>query len=316
MLVKAPHVKILGTGSFVPDKVVTNFDIEKNVDTTDAWVRDNLGIIERRTVVGDNVFSSDLAYEASINAIDAAGLTNNDIGLVIVATATPDRKAPSTACILHDKLNLTNGSPAFDVSAVCSGFIYALTLGAQSIEMNSCDNVLVVGVDTFSTITDWSRRDCVFFGDGAGAVVLSRSNREGLFNSKIYANGSGKDNFTVYPYDKYFTMNGRAVYETGTQVLPEAIKFVAEESGIKTSDIKHLIPHQPSHRVLRRTAELLELPVERVHMNMQKYANTAGATVPLLLDEVARSGAIKDGDIVAFAAVGSGWTWGSAMYRW
>lgn len=316
MFISAPHVRITGTGSYVPEKVVTNEELEKTSPTKATWVKENLGIHERRVISSEGEFTSDLALRAAINALESAKLQPNDIDLIIVATATPDRKAPSTACILQEKLGVTNNSPAFDIAAVCTGFVYAMSLGAQSVESGSCNNVLVVGVDTFSTITDWNKRDCVFFGDGAGAVILSRSSTPGLFSSVLKADGAGKDNFTVFPYDKFFTMNGKAVYETGTQVLPAAIREVLAKNNLSTSDISHIIPHQPSARVLTKTAELLEVPVEKVKMNMRSYANTAGATVALLLDEVNRSGALKSGDNVVFAAVGSGWTWGAAVYKW
>ena len=211
MFISAPHVRITGTGSYVPERVVTNEELEKTSPTTAAWVKENLGINERRVVSSDGEFTSDLALRAAVKALESANLKPNDIDLIIVATATPDRKAPSTACILQEKLGVTNNSPAFDLAAVCTGFVYAMSLGAQSVESGSCKNVLVVGVDTFSTITDWNKRDCVFFGDGAGAVILSRSSTPGLFSSVLKADGSGKDNFTVYPYDKYFTMNGKAL---------------------------------------------------------------------------------------------------------
>jgi 3-oxoacyl-[acyl-carrier-protein] synthase-3 len=316
MFVSAPHVKIIGTGSYVPDRVVTNEDLEKISPTKAAWVKENLGILERRVVELEGQFTSDIAFQAAVNALKSANLQPNDIDLIIVATATPDRKAPSTACIVQEKLGITNNSPAFDISAVCSGFVYAMSLGAQSIEAGSCKNALVIGADTFSTITDWTKRDCVFFGDGAGAAVLTRGTTLGKFSALLRAAGSGKDNFTVFPYDKCFTMNGKAVYETGTQVLPEAIKEVLAKSNLTTKDISVVIPHQPSIRVLTKTAELLEIPVEKVKMNMSSYANTAGATVGLLLDEVNKRGEIKKGDIVVFAAVGSGWTWGAMVYEW
>jgi 3-oxoacyl-[acyl-carrier-protein] synthase-3 len=192
-----------------------------------------------------------------------------------------------------------------------------MSVGSQFIQSGIFTNVLVIGADTFSRITDWDRRDCVFFGDGAGAVVLQRTKTDdGFFCFELFADGSGQDHFTVYPGDATFTMNSKAVYETGTTVLPTALKDILGRHKLQPMDISHLIPHQPSVRVLRKTAESLGIPFERVCMNMDRYANTAGATVPLLLDETVRSGRIKEGDLVAFAAVGSGWTWGAALYRW
>ena len=315
-MIRFNSVRIAGTGSFAPARIVTNAELAQRTPTSAAWVEETLGIRERR-IADENEFCSDLAAQAGRAAIEDAGLKVNDIQLIIVATATPDRKAPSTACIVHDKLGITNFCPAFDISAVCSGFLYAMTIACQFIEAGTYDNVLIIGADTFSKITDWTRRDCVFFGDGAGAVVLQRStNPKSLFSSVLKADGAGMDHFTVYPYDAHFTMNGKAVYETGTTVLPEAINQIVHANGLSKSDIAMVVPHQPSIRLLRRTAELLEIPVEKIKMNMDRYANTAGATIPLLLDEVNKKGEIKENDLIVFAAVGSGWTWGAALFRW
>jgi len=200
---------------------------------------------------------------------------------------------------------------------VCSGFLYAMTIASQFIDGGTYETVLVIGADTFSRITDWTRRDAVFFGDGAGAAVMTRTpHANGLFSSLMFADGCGQDNFTVYPGDAAFTMNGRAVYEIGTNVLPEAIRAIVTANGLQLSDVAAIVPHQPSIRMLKRTAELLGVPFEIVHTNMDRYANTSSGTIPILLDEVARDGKIQSGQYVVFAAVGSGWTWGAALYRW
>jgi 3-oxoacyl-[acyl-carrier-protein] synthase-3 len=312
----ALSVKIAGTGSCVPDKILSNREVCEGVSTTPEWVESNLGIFERR-VAEDSEQTSDFAARAGLRAVTAAGISVDEVDLIIVATATPDRKSPSTACIVQEKMGIRSKAAAFDVSAVCSGFLYALCTASQFIISGVFRNVLVIGADTFSKITNWERRDCVFFGDGAGAVLLQpTSYSAGLFDFKLFADGTGKDNFTVYPGDEYFTMNGRAVYETGTKVLPEAIMTLLEKQGLVASDIACVIPHQPSIRVLQRTAEVLGMPFDKIKRNMDRYANTAGATVPLLLDEVVRAGQIQEGDLVLFAAVGSGWTWGAAIYRW
>lgn len=309
-------IRIAGTGSAVPERVVTNGELAAQSGTSDAWVVENLGIQQRR-IAAPGQFSSDLATAAARHALDAAGLLPRDVDVIIVATATPDRSSPSTACIVQHKLGITHGCPAFDLNAVCSGFLYAMSVGSQFIQSGIYRNVLVIGADTFSRITDWTRRDCVFFGDGAGAVILQRTEgQEGFFCFDLSADGRGQDHFTVYPGEAHFSMNGRAVYETGTTVLPQTIQGLLTRHGLSILDVSWLIPHQPSVRVLRRTAEVLGLPLERVRMNMDRYANTAGATIPLLLDETARSGCLRPGDLVAFAAVGSGWTWGAALYRW
>ncbi|MBK8793351.1 MAG: ketoacyl-ACP synthase III [Holophaga sp.] len=308
--------RIAGTGSCVPERVVPNSEIVFQAGTQEAWVVENLGIRERR-VVEPGQYSSDLAVVAARRAIESAGLKPQDVDAIILATATPDRSSPSTACIVQHKLGITQGCPAFDLNAVCSGFLYGMSVGSQFIQGGVFRNVLVIGADTFSRITDWTRRDCVFFGDGAGAVMLQRTeDDDGFFCFELNADGRGQDSFTVHSGEEYFTMNGSAVYQTATTVLPQSILQLLSRHQLSVSDISVLVPHQPSIRVLRRTAEILGLPLERVCMNMDRYANTAGATIPLLLDETVRTGRIHSGDLVAFAAVGSGWTWGAALYRW
>ncbi len=309
-------VKILGTGSYAPEHVLTNEELARRVNTTPEWIFDNLGIHERRIAAPD-AWTSDLATSAAERAILSAGIDKNEIDLLIVATATPDRKAPSTACFVQKKLGITNHIPAFDISAVCSGFLYAMTIGSQFIESGMHKTVLVIGADTFSKITDWNRRDCVFFGDGAGAVILRRDDSgNAFFSSSLFADGSGHDSFTVYPSDPYFTMRGKDVYETGTIVLPQAIQSVLAVNQLSTTDITWIVPHQPSIRILKKTAEVLNIPFDRVLTNMDRYANTSGATIPILLDEMTRAKKFKKDDLLVFAAVGSGWTWGAALYRW
>ena len=323
------NVKIIGTGSYVPDTIVTNKYLETIIDTNSAWIFDNLGINERR-IVSENQATSDLAYQAGNNAINKAGLSVDDIDLIIVATATPDRLAPSTAAIVQDKLKAYN-AVAFDISAVCSGFLYGMSVASQFIAAGVYDNVLLIGADTFSRITDWTRRDAVFFGDGAGAAVISHGNvNEGFLAFRLYTDGRGKWNFTVPAGGSelpatvqtikdgkhFFEMNGRAVYETGTKVLPKAIKQVLIDTGLSINEIDYLIPHQPSIKILQKTAEIIGLPWEKVMTNMDKYANTSGGTIPILLDEVNNNGNLKRGDTILFASVGSGWTYGASILKW
>lgn len=323
------NVKIIGTGSHTPSKVYTNEYLSEILSTTPEWIEENLGIKERR-VAGDDEFTSDLASQAAIKAIENAGLNKDDIDLIIVATATPDRMAPSTAAIVQDKIEAYN-AVAFDISAVCSGFLYAMSVASQFIASGVYDNVLVIGADTFSKITDWTRRDAVFFGDGAGAAILSHANAsEGFLAFRLYTNGRGKWNFTIpaggseMPATEktvkeklhYFQMNGKAVYETATEVLPKAIEQVLIDTGLTISDIDLMVPHQPSIKILQKTAEIIGLPFEKVMTNMDKYANTSGGTIPILLDELNRSGKIKKGAVILFAAVGSGWTYGASIIKW
>lgn len=308
--------RILATGSYAPMKVLTNEELSKTVSTTSEWIYANLGIKERRIAASDE-FTSDVATRAALVAIETSGIDKEEIDLILVATATPDRKAPSTACIVKHKLGIKNHCPAFDLAAVCSGFVYGMCLASSLIESGAHKKILLIGADTFSKITDWNRRDCVFFGDGAGAVLLGVDDTEqSFFAGRLYSETENTDNFTVYPSDESFTMNGKAVYETGSTVLPKAIGDLLQENGFQPKDLSCIIPHQPSKRLLETTAQRLEIPFEKIHTNMEFFANTSGATVPLLLDEVARNKAPKKGDLVAFAAVGSGWTWGAALYRW
>ncbi len=322
-------VKITGTGSYLPEKIITNEYLESKIDTNAAWIYENLGIKERR-IAAENQATSDLASKAALNAIENAGLKVTDIDLIIVATATPDRLAPSTAAIVQDKIQAYN-AVAFDISAVCSGFLYAMSVASQYIATSVYDNVLVIGADTFSRITDWTRRDAVFFGDGAGAAIFSHGDvDEGFLAFRLYTDGRGKWNYTIPAGGSeipsthesveqglhYFQMNGREVYNTGTKVLPIAINQVLADTGLTIDDIDYMIPHQPSIKILQKTAEILKLPWEKVLTNMDKYANTSGGTIPILLDESNRSGKLHSGSTLLFAAVGSGWTYGASILRW
>jgi 3-oxoacyl-[acyl-carrier-protein] synthase-3 len=322
-------VKIIGTGSYVPPKIYTNKYLETLVDTNDEWIQKTLGIKERR-IAANNEATSDLAWRAGYNAILDSGLNKDDIDLIIVATSTPDRLAPSTAAITQDKLQAYN-SVAFDISAVCSGFLYGMSVASQFIASGIYDNVLVIGADTFSKITNWTKRDCVFFGDGSGAAVLSSANiNEGFIAFRLYTDGRGHKSFTIpaggseMPCTKetlekglhYFYMDGKAVYDTGTRVLPIAIFQVLSDTGLTIEDINLMIPHQPSIGILKETARIINLPFEKVMTNMDKYANTSGATIPLILDEVNKAGKIKNGSNILFASVGSGWTYGASIIKW
>ncbi|MEG1794205.1 MAG: beta-ketoacyl-ACP synthase III [Rikenellaceae bacterium] len=324
------NVKIIGTGSYTPDTIYTNEYLETVIPTSAEWIYDNLGIKERH-IAASNEATSDMASKAGVMAIDNAGLKATDIDLIIVATATPDRKAPSTAAIVQHKTGAKNAA-AFDVSAVCSGFLFAMSVASQYIASGVYDNVLVIGADKFSSLIDWKRRDAVFFGDGAGAAVISASNStEGFLAYRLYTS-TEEDmlGFTVpaggseMPITEdvlneglqYFQMNGKSVFKSATEALPKAINQVLTDTGLTIDDIDLMIPHQPSIKILEKTAEIIGLPFEKVMTNMDKYANTSSATIPILLDEVHRSGKIKKGDIILFAAVGSGWTYGASIIKW
>ena len=324
----AKNVRVAGTGSYVPETIYTNEYLETILPTSAEWIYENLGIKERR-VAAENQATSDLAAVAGQRAIADAGLQSEDIDLIIVATATPDRKAPSTAAFVQNKLKAVNAA-AFDINAICSGFLFGMSVATQYVAAGVYNNVLVIGADTFSKITDWTRRDAVFFGDGAGAAVVTHSSAtSGFLAYRIYTDtqnemlgftipGGGSEiplNSTNFD-QQYFQMNGRIVYESAIQVLPKAISDVLHDTGLSINDIDIMIPHQPSIRILQKTAELVGLPFEKVMTNMEKYANTSGGTIPILLDEVKKSGKLKKDDIVLFAAVGSGWTYGAAIIKW
>jgi len=250
------NASIKSTGSYVASRILTNEEVVANLPTSPQWVLDTLGIRERHIAAPDE-FTSDLAARAGLNAIAAAGLEPNDIELIIVSTATPDRKMPSAACIAQNKMGITNRCAAFDVSAVCAGFVYGVTIAGQFIQNGTYDRVLVIGADTFSKVTDWNHRDCVVFGDGAGAVVLERNDREnGLFSSILLAEGEGMNEFTVFPGDAYFTMNGKAVKEKATTAVPECVREILRLNGLGLIDVSMIVPHQATLGVLKRIAEV------------------------------------------------------------
>lgn len=321
------NVYIKGTGSYAPENVVKN-DFFDAIGSSDEWIYSKLGIKERRISTGE--VTSDLAYKAGLKAIENANLTVDDIDLIIVATTTPDRPAPSCACFVQDKLK-AHKAVAFDVSAVCSGALFSIAIGVQFVKTGMYKNVLVIGADTFSSIIDWERRDAVFFGDGAGALVLSATKEDkGFIDFNLHSDGEGKEHFTVLAGGSenpataqtvankmhYFKMNGKEVYDTATKVVPISINEILAKNNLTIDAVDFMLPHQPSIRILKEIAEKVNLPFEKVKTNMDRYANTSGGTVPIILDEVIRNNEFNTGDILLFAAVGAGWTWGTALYKW
>jgi 3-oxoacyl-[acyl-carrier-protein] synthase-3 len=321
------NVYISGTGAYVPPKIVPNSFFEK-VGSSDEWIFNKLGIKERRIV--ENEATSDLAYKAGIDAVNNAGLQVEDIDLIIVATTTPDRQAPSCACFVQEKMKAHN-AVAFDVAAVCSGALFTISVGYQFVKNGVYNNVLVIGADTFSNIIDWERRDSVFFGDGAGAMVLSKTEEDkGFIDFDLHSDGRGKEHFTIpgggseTPASKetldkrlhYFQMNGKEVFDTATKVVPESIQDLLKKTSTSIDDVSFMIPHQPSIGILKSIAKQIDMPFEKVMTNMDRYANTSGATIPLVLDEVHKAGKFKRNDLLLFAAVGAGWSWGTALYKW
>lgn len=321
------NVYIKGTGSYAPDNVVKN-DFFNKVGSSDKWIFEHLGIRERRISTGET--TSDLGYRAGLNAIENAGLTVDDIDLLIVATATPDRQAPSCACFVQEKLGAFK-TVAFDVAAVCSGALFTISVGVQFIKSGMYNNVLVIGADTFSTITDWNRRDSVFFGDGAGAMILSHTDEDkGFIDFNLHSDGRGKEHFSIpaggseQPANQdtlnsklhFFQMNGKEVYKTAIEVVPKSIDEILTKNNYLIDQIDFMIPHQPSIKILEEIAHRVHLPFSKVMTNMDRYANTSGGTIPILLDELHRANKFSTNDILLFAAVGAGWTWGTALYKW
>ena len=310
-MVKINNVGIIGIGSYVPEKVLTNEDIDSLCYGTNSdWTREKLGIEERR-IVSDEL-PSDLAYHAAINAIKDAKIDKEDIDLIIVATSSPDRISPSTAIIMAKRLDIKR--PAFDVNAVCTGFVYGLQLASNLISTKQYKNILLIGSDAYSKITDWKERDCVFFGDGAGAVILSEV-ENGWISTELFGDANGKEAFTCHHSGK-FQMDGKSVYDFGTTVLPLTIKNSLDNLNISKEDVAWIVPHQPGHRVLLKTAEILDFPVEKIVFNMKKFANTAGASIPMALDSLYKKNKIKNGDIIVMPAIGSGWTYGVSVLKY
>ena len=320
--------KILGTGSYVPERIITNQDLEASGISNAAWVSENLGIDERH-VVADGQTTSDLAYEASKRALQAAEVEPEDIDLIIVGTTTPDRKAPSTACILQNKLGSWS-CPAFDISAACSSFHYALANAAQFVGTGLAKRALVVGADAYSTITDWSHRDAVFFGDAAGAVVLEADPDQEPWTFFLAAEGASWDHFTVpgggseKPASKleqgdrsqFFQLKGNELYHDALRTIPVAARNVLEENGIGIGEIDAIVPHQASLKVLTALGEELGAPGDKVLTCMQKFGNTAAASQALMFDIAVRSGRIRRGMTLLFLTFGAGITYGAALVRY
>lgn len=318
------YSKIIGTGSYLPAKVLTNFDLEKIVETSHDWIVSRSGIHERH-IAADNELTSDLALQASLRAIEAAAISVEEIDLVIVATTTPDQVFPSTACILQDKLGIKNHCAAFDMQAVCGGFVYAMNTADLYIRGGQAKTVLVVGAEVLSRILDWSdRTTCVLFGDGAGAVVLRASKTPGIVASKLHADGSHRGMLKAdgnirngeVQGDPFIKMEGKAVFKFAVKVLSEVAEEVLEESNLQDSDIAWLVPHQANIRIMEATAKKLGLSMDNVIVTVATHGNTSAASIPLALDTAVRDGRIKAGQNILLEAVGGGFTWGAVLIKW
>ena len=320
------YARIAGTGSYLPDNIVTNVDLEKQVDTTDAWIRERTGIIQRHIALPGQT-TSDLAFEAATRAMQAAGVVASEIELIVVGTTTPDIIFPSTACLLQHRLG-ANGCAAFDVNAACSGFVYALGVADKFIRSGTVKTALVVGAETLSRMIDWTDRGtCVLFGDGAGAVVLTADAKPGVLSTHLHADG-GYEHLLYNPVgvSRGFTdapnhgvkvhMAGNEVFKVAVKTLDATVDEALQANGLTRADLDWLIPHQANLRIIAATAKRLQLPMERVIVTIERHGNTSAASVPLALDEAVRSGRVKRGELLLLEAFGGGFTWGSALIRY
>lgn len=306
---------IIGVGKYSPEKVVTNHDLEKIMDTNDEWIRTRTGIEERR-IAPDEMGTSDLAYEAAKQAIDDANIKPEDIGLILVATVTPDQPFPTVACILQERLGCVNAA-AMDISAACSGFIYGMATAKQFIESNTYKHVLVVGAEKLSKIIDWEDRNtAVLFGDGAGAVVMGAvSDGRGVLAFELGADGTGGKHLYQDQKD-HIQMNGREVFKFAVRQMGESAVNVIEKAGLSKEEVDFLIPHQANIRIIEAARERLELPEEKVAKTIHKYGNTSSASIPMTLCDELESGKIKDDDIIVMVGFGGGLTWGAITLKW
>ena len=322
------HAAIVGTGSYLPDTILTNKDLERMVDTSDEWIVSRTGIRERR-LAEEHHSTSDLAVRAAERAIACAGLRSEDIDLLIVGTSSPDFIFPSTACVAQAKLGLT--CPAYDVNAACSGFIYALQAGTTAIESGRHGTVLVIGADALTRHVDFTdRATCVLFGDGAGAVVLSVSEQPGIMAIELGADGTGSELLKIPAggsaapcteerirnREHYLQMNGNEVYKFAVRMIPKATVRALEATGNSVADLAWLIPHQANKRILDTIEERLGIADERVYSNVENTGNTSAASIPLALDDLYTSGRLQPGDLIALVGFGAGLTWGAATIRW
>jgi 3-oxoacyl-[acyl-carrier-protein] synthase-3 len=318
------YSRIVGTGKYLPERVLTNFDLEKMVETSDEWIRSRTGI-ESRHIAADNQATSDLAYHAAVAALENAGLSPDDIELVIVGTTTPDLIFPNVGCLVQEKLGIPEG-PAFSVEAACSGFVYALGVADLFIRSGQVRRALVIGAETMSRIIDWSDREtCVLFGDGAGAVILEAADEPGIIYSKLSANGKYRDLLYASkgvsarptdPNDSALKMKGNEVFKVAVKTLESIVDEVVAANGLEKGEIDWLIPHQANIRIIQATAKRLQMPMERVVLTVRDHGNTSAASVPMALDTAIRDGRVKPGHLLLFEAFGGGFTWGASLVRY
>ncbi len=314
--------RISGTGGYLPEKILTNHDLEKMVETSDQWITDRTGI-KKRHVAAENETTCDLAEKAARAALDAANIAVDEIDLIIVATTTPDRVFPSTACLLQERLDI-HGCTAFDIQAVCTGFVYALSVADKFIRSGTHKHALVVGAETLSRIVDWTDRGtCVLFGDGAGAVVLSASDEPGILSTHLHADGQYKELLSTsggvsegLNGEVHITMQGNEVFKVAVNTLGRIVDETLAANDLQKSDIDWLVPHQANIRIIKATARKLKMSMDHVVTTVQEHGNTSAASVPLALDVAVRDGRIQRGDTLLLEAFGGGFTWGSALLKY
>jgi len=319
--------RIAGTGSYLPEKVLTNDDLAKLVDTSDEWIRSRTGIRERH-VAAEGETTGDLAYHASVRALEAAGVDPKELDLIVLGTTTPDLIFPSTACLLQHRLG-ADGCAAFDVNAACSGFVFALSVADKFIRSGAAKTVLVVGAETLTRMVDWTERtSCVLFGDGAGAVVLKADSETGILSTHLHADGGKKEllwnpvgvSVGFKPDEPNvgvrINMTGNDVFKYAVKALDSVVEETLAANGIDRHAIDWLIPHQANLRIIEATAKRLDMPMERVIVTVDRHGNTSSGSVPLALDEAVRSGKVQRGQLLLLEAFGGGFTWGSALLRY
>ncbi len=306
------YSRIIGTGSYLPKKILTNKNLESMVDTTDEWIVERTGI-KQRHIAEDTESTSSMAINASIDAIESSGISSKDIDLVIVATTTPDQIFPSTACIVQNKLNIV--APAFDVQAACTGFIYALSVADNYIRTGMSKNILVIGSEKYSNLLDWNDRStCVLFGDGAGAVILSADSSQGIISSHIHADGQYNDLLSVE--NNQIKMKGNEVFKVAVNTLSKLVDETLLNNNMDKTSIDWLVPHQANLRIIKAAAKKLSLPLDQVVITVDNHANTSAASIPLALNEAVKDGRIKEDQVLLLEAFGSGFTWGSVLLRY
>ncbi len=315
------HSRISGTGSFLPERIVTNAELAKTVDTSDEWIVERTGIRQRH-IAAEGETTANIAHQAALRALDAAAVSIADIDLVVLATATPDNTFPSTATKVQSLLGMTHGA-AFDIQAVCSGFVYALAIADNFIKAGQAERVLVIGAETFSRILDWEdRTTCVLFGDGGGAVVLEKSEKEGILSTHLHSDGRYGNLLYVDGGPSttqsvgHLRMSGPEVFRHAVVNLASVVDESLAANNYQRSDIDWLVPHQANLRILTGTARKLGLAQDRVVVTVDRHANTSAASIPLALDEAVRDGRIQEGQLVLMEAMGGGFTWGAALVRW